>query len=578
LADTSMQVVSPLLQQCHFNRGSQGLERVIYFLEMWAKQSLLTAASARPWVDCAEGLFLMQLQGQMQGMAAQASFTLTPAACIVAFLLGSKELNIGLASSAATKERLVSWLRNGLCGQAQGREGIVSRGYVASVALECLAQGQSREWWSTPASALRTLVSQVLLPSSLLNNANSELDTYRYSAVLHLLPAAAVAWAKCIGQLVEADQMSHVIEPLEHLSHDWAAAWDGQSKQARGAPLRQYFASLVFFLVGTVVRNTDLSTLGHAGILSCVRALAYVDMFHQDTLEYRAVCRCVVERGAEVSGFTETFLKLLGEFYSKTCNGFVSDVPKQQQLGNLSCLHFLLGLAASRQIIGTESFLPSVWPIILGCIRNSGTEGPNSAERASVAARAHALTAVCVAQLGAQDRTEMLQEYVETSIAALQASPNEDVFRALQFSTSAFARDVAMRCDKQGNGGDARALQRWLLQTIGASVLASLGQQCIEAAAGLFQVLSAAAEHIDLCFLPEPFYSESKLQAILEAHPPIREMWLRCVVSRFPERCREVLIRSMVDAFPDIAAAASPDAGVTAKSRVTATMPPRSAL
>merc|ERR1719362_1845075 len=198
---------------------------------------------------------------------------------------------------------------------------MVSKGYVASVALEYIAQGQSEEWWSAPASALRNLVCQVLLPGWLLNNADSELVAHQNSAVLRLLPTAAVAWAKCVGHLVEGDQMSHVIGPLENLSHDWAASWDGQSDQARGAPLRQYFASLIFYLVGTVVRNTDLSSLGCAGVLSCVRALAFVDMFRQDTLEYRAVCRCVVERGAEVSGFTGAFLQLLGEFHNKTCNG-----------------------------------------------------------------------------------------------------------------------------------------------------------------------------------------------------------------------------------------------------------------
>merc|ERR1711972_859034 len=70
-----------------------------------------------------------------------------------------------------------------------------------------------------------------------------------------------------------------------------------------------------------------------------------------------------------------------------------------------------------------------------------------------------------------------------------------------------------------------------------------------EVAEGLFKVFCAAAENVDSAFLPEPFYRESQLHAMLSAHAPLRDLWLKHVIARFPERPQVVMVLRLLDDF-----------------------------
>lgn len=178
-----------------------------------------------------------------------------------------------------------------------------------------------------------------------------------------------------------------------------------------------------------------------------------------------------------------------------------------------------------------------------------------------LARRAHDLAGICFEQAGTRDKLQVIQDYVMASIAAFATAPRDDLCESLLNTIVVVSKDVAVRCDRDGGVGEARELQRWLLQTLGGAALEELRADRTESGEGLFKVLCGVAEHVDVAFLPEPFYEESQLRAILTAHPPARDLWLRHLVGRFSERAREVLALAMLDDFPSSLAAAEEQSG-----------------
>jgi len=503
---------------------------------------------------------------------------LTPAACIAALLLGRQAAG-SRSPEPEVQDGLLAWLRGGLCTQVTRHEDRVMQGYVASAALGALAEGQDSEWWAVPAGALRTLVCDVLMPSWLLGRTDPELEAHQGSPICRLLPTAAAALAYCLPHLREEWQASLVMQPLEVLCGEWAAGWESQPADACEAAVRLWFASVVFLLVNTVARQVDLRTVGAECLLRCLRAMAHADIFREDTGEYRALCRSVVECGAARPGFTEALVWTLGEFHTELCR---ADIDAKAEAGPpmrfLSRVHFLLGVMACPEVIDADPFFPSVWPVVLSCVRGAVmAEGGRSDERVMLATRAHGLAGVALGHTGISSRVYLVREYLEASAAALAATPREDLCSATLSTTAVLAKDMAVRCDREGGSGESRELQHWALQLFSGSMLGCLGQGETEAAEALFKVLCTVAEHVDLACVPDTLYAEARLHELLAAHPPAREIWLRHLVVRFHERARELLVLRLLDDYPEAlaafsegGAASSAEAGAQGASSATA--------
>jgi len=542
---SSPPLAASLLRQCHASRSLEILERVFLLLEGWSRQSLPGAAAADRWLDAASTLPLVE-EGQ----------ALTPVACVVAFLLGRRGSR-AVASGAG--HQLAAWLVGGLLVPAERHEDLVLHGYVAAAALGVISQERDPEWWAVPAGALRTLLCDVLLPAWLLDRTDPELDAHKGSPVCRLVPTVVAALSDCLPHLSEEWQASLVMEPLEALSAQWAKAWDSQPADAQYADVRQWFGSVIFILASTLARPVASSPVGVEAQLHCVRALAEADVFRQgglDTYEHRAICVGVVERGAENPLFVGALLWTLAEYHGLA----LPDAAAPQEevpLSRLARVYFLLGVLPCPQVIDSEPFFSSVWPVVTGCICLSGAGGPQEDLRIMLARRAHDLAGVCLERAGTRGRSQLVQEYILASVAALATAPRDEVCASLLGTAMAVSKDAAVLCDRDGGTGEARELQRWLLQTLGGAALEELRADRTEAGEGLFKVLCGVAEHVDAAFLPEPFYEESQLRAILTAHPPARELWLQHLVSRFPEQQREVLVLALLDDFPESFAAAT---------------------
>ncbi|CAE8583038.1 unnamed protein product, partial [Polarella glacialis] len=217
-----------------------------------------------------------------------------------------------------------------------------------------------------------------------------------------------------------------------------------------------------------------------------------------------------------------------------------------------------------------------------------GRGGLAPRELTSVAARANALAAVSLSRAGTAGREEQVRDFVSSALDGVSESPEGTgkvvaaARHALLGAIEAIATDVARRSTDGADPSrqEAAELQRWLLATLGRYALDALlpgpplgtwgsqeetaadGQSegrgaAVEAGEAFFAMLCSAARHVDVSILPELLYSEAHMADLLRAHPPLRELWLRHLVSRFPEAARELLVLRLLEDFPEAAAAFS---------------------
>jgi len=412
----------------------------------------------------------------------------------------------------------------------------------------------------------------VLLPAALLDGPPSELASHRGSSMCRMLPSTAAALAQCVPHLRSGAQTDLVMLPLELLGRDWAERWGSLPAEVGEDPTRQWFCSAMFLFVSTVVRQVDFEVVAPLALVHCVRAMAHADLFRQDTQEYRALCLNVVEQGSEDAGFRDALFQALREFHEALIASSGGEGSDRASWAHLACLHFLLGVLACPALIDAEPFFPAVWPVIIDCI---AAVDPKREERGTLAIRAHGLAGVCLGQVGAADRPEMVREYLSSSSGALERDPREDIGKAFAVTTETLMKDIGTQCSGGAADPEALGLQRWVLHELGSSVLENLREGRAGVAEGLFKVLCGASLYVHPQYLPYPFYRESRLHTILTRHEPMRDLWLRHLIARASEASREVLTRCLLDDFPE-QAAAYPESAAAGRPRGGSTL--RSAL
>lgn len=542
----TQQLAYSLLRQCHAPCSMQILEKTFQFAEAWEHNFGQDVAMLKVWLHSA----LVLPQTAHGGAAA-----LTPALGLAAFFLGCL-VDHAVDGVAAAKPfgLLPSWLHAGLQHEAVQQEELVLQGYIASVAQAALVEGQQPDACVRVAVAARRLVCEAMLPDLLLSCTLAELERQRQWTRGSTLGKAAAALASCLAELSEGDQAALVMAPLEELCRGWARRWDDLPSSAQAeeaAPLRLFFGAAVSLFVGTVARQVTPNALSTEALLHAVRAMVLLEVFREDQLENRAVCHTLLESGADREGFVEELLRALAELYDPFHAAERARDAGKQHWARLASVYFMLGLFASAKLMDCEQFFPMLWPIIVHCVGLRLGLAPEGWWQLAV--RAHHLASVCLAEAGTAERATLVQDYLSAGIESFTAEAHEDVGRALAAGVEAAAKDLAARRDREESSTEASELHRWMLRRLCGAVLESLPEA--KAAESLFRAFCAAARYAEPASLPGALYEECQLQQLLQAHEPLRQIWLQHLVARFPEGARELLLRCLLDDFPDCAAA-----------------------
>jgi len=450
-------------------------------------------------------------------------------------------------------EVLLDWIDSAIQQPSSGDEGSemhLLRGYVACKAVNILSESRVRtpEWWIAPTNALMKFIYDFMLPTRLLRENTEALNIHRVSPMCQLTPEVGAAMSLCISHIPEPEQVDVVLIPIEGLTESWSEWWHQLTPEDRGdGTVKGWFAKTLFLFIGTLIRKIALKSLGSAALLHCLRSLASVDAQKVDSQEYRALCLSVVEIGAEKPGFVDGLLRMLPEFCAPT-------LPADAGTGPLSKLHFLLGVLTTPKVMGSPSFFPIVSPIILSCITNDSTGGAVDV-RKQLSVRAHALTSVCIEEVGTDGHADFVKEYVLAGMGGISRHRNSEIIKAMTSSVDALAKNVAQQRNGRASSKEIIELGRWILWILSQEVQERLDHDEHDLAEGFFKIWCRAACHIDLSSVPEPFYSDHGLQKILKQHVPLRNIWLKTLLSGFPEIAREILIARFLKDFPESAAA-----------------------
>eukprot|EP00928_Gymnodinium_smaydae_P078563 TRINITY_DN62695_c0_g1_i1.p1 TRINITY_DN62695_c0_g1~~TRINITY_DN62695_c0_g1_i1.p1 ORF type:complete len:857 (+),score=192.28 TRINITY_DN62695_c0_g1_i1:42-2612(+) len=549
-------------------------ERLLEFTEAWREQvgDYATRAVSAAWLTAVGDTLLMQAEGTPR---------ITGAACLGAFFLPQNEnAQVGVLDqrTRAVAGALIPYLGAAIANEAAAEadrggkthESILAlRAFVARRLVACdqaLESLGASHLCSDAAALLNQHVWEAILHPASLQLPGAQLAQRRRSAACRLLPEVAEALSKCLSMLEPSQQVELVMRPLEAASAAWTSNWAALGAGERLEPTRHWFIRAVFLLVSTVLRHADHKEVGAEALLMGVRALAHLEAFREDSQEYRALLLVLAERGAESPDFVAGLFDTL----RSVCEPL--DTNQAEAMGSAAAetalfrVHFLLGVLASGTLIKAEGFFEAVWPVIIARVLAAGDAREATDASVQLSLRAQALACICLDEAGATEALprERIRLYLAAVLGSMGArtSPGEEASALLVRAVACAARQAAEACDQEHNFdakvvAEARSFQRWLLRSLGDVVLRYLAEGRHAAAAAVFDALCAAAASLTPDFLPEPFYTDSRLRSILAAHAPLRETWARSLVSSFAEWPRILLVSELLRDFPGTAAAST---------------------
>ncbi|CAE7819957.1 unnamed protein product [Symbiodinium sp. CCMP2456] len=334
------------------------------------------------------------------------------------------------------------------------------------------------------------------------------------------------------------------MDPLEQ----WALAVSCHPEAGSSQPARRWFTFSAFFAVATIAREADLQQLAPSVLVRLLRAVSCVDIFREDSQEYRAVCLSIVKSGSRDGDFRKAMLSTLCELDAAVAVG--------TSLAASSRLHFWLGMLSEEKLL-EEMLRDSVVLRTLKRIARSGHTFPRLAARA--------LTLTILALRGGPSGPEMLEteciEFWESMLeAGLQgfeevAAADEEIFEALR---------GLLETAPQAGGTRALDLQRRTLKALAQRTLSSADDG---KALGYFKLFCAAARHLDP-LQQGAIFKDGRLPELLQDRKDRKELWLRHLAARFPEKPREMLVTWLLKRHPEVAAAYVADSPALAKDAV----------
>ncbi|CAJ1337000.1 unnamed protein product [Effrenium voratum] len=486
----------------YFYQHLQSLLAACALLPDELARSTFASATATAHPQLLERVFTFQLlwqkafgDGSDLDMAwASASLALdwcpSPATCLAAFF--AERLSHRKASRQLLGARLAECLDRG----------------GDSLMLQCIAV-TSPNLCSRPDLALGfcETLAQLLAPQLL--DAPEDLQQAQRSATCRVLaPRLCVALGRAVAGLAPAAQVA-AAAALEL----WAAeVGDHPAARRLSQPAQRWFCFSVFFSVATVARETDLQSVAPEFLLALLRVLSCVDIFREDSEEYRAVCLSIVQCGCTSDGFRRWLVEAFCEFHG-------ADRPSRA-----ARMYFWLGIMSMADATEDPAF-DDAWPVLLRCLSGD----------TALATRAALLAALALPVENGPSGATRMRELVE---AALQA----DVLDALQ-------RSMGHIVSAAERGREVP----WLLQRLSQATRERLEHKNGAQAEAVFQLLCMASRREPVASLQQ----DAGLDQLLSSHPSFPEIFLRHLAARFPEKTRDQLARWLLRRFPGAAAAAS---------------------
>lgn len=493
------------------------LERMLRFQQAWPPD-------AKSW----------EWQGPALGTCARPK--LSPQHCLAAFMLERT------GGAAAVSGLLARSMEGGFLAQC-----------IFTAALDgCPAQVHVKI-----VSGLCETLCLELLPEELLSLPIKELESERRSSLRQVLvPRFCVAIGKCAAALSEDSQLARLMDPLEQ----WALAVSCHPNAGSSQPARRWFTFSAFFAVATIAREADLQQLAPCVLVRLLRAVSCVDIFREDSQEYRAVCLSIVKSGSRDGDFRKAMLSTLCEL-----DAAVTAVGTSTSFAASSRLHFWLGMLSEEKLL--EEILGD--SVVLGTLQRIARSGHTFPR---LAARALTLTILALrkgpkgpeaqgpeaqAKGGSPKCVEFWETMLEAGLQgfAAAAAADDEIFEALRGLL-----------EMAPQAGETRALdlQRRTLKALAQRTLASADDG---KALGYFKLFCAAARHLDP-LLPGAIFKDGRLHELLQDHNDRKELWLRHLAARFPEKPREMLVTWLLKRHPEVAAAYVADSPALAKDAV----------
>ncbi|CAE7717145.1 unnamed protein product [Symbiodinium pilosum] len=421
---------------------------------------------------------------------------LTPAHCLAAFMLSRLPIKAALSACLARD--------SGFLAQC-----------TFTAALDVCEPGQHVE---LVAGLCETLVSE-LLPVRLLDVAAADLESHRLSALCQVLvPRFCLAIGKCAAALAEEVQVTRFAAPLEQ----WTLAVSSHAAARASGPARRWFTTSVFFAIATIAREAKIQQLGSRVLFKLLRAMSCVDMFREDSQEYRAICLSIVECGcAQGDDFHRAMLDELSELEATKNTAGVYKKPINSRL------HFWLGMLATPSILENAMFFPIAWTPIVRISRTG---------ELAIAARAVALAAMAIEshKQRSSDREPEVWQVLEAGLDGFAVAEGDEMLEPLHSL-------VEIIMAEQAGGKQALDSHRDLLKSLARRVLEHQEVPASTKPLGFFGLFCTAARSLDPS-LSEAVFTDGRLGELL-AEPSRRELWLRHLAARFPEKPRAELVR-----------------------------------
>lgn len=286
-----------------------------------------------------------------------------------------------------------------------------------------------------------------------------------------------------------------------------------------------------------------------AALIHFLRALSYVNLFGQDTLEFRAICHSVIEAGLPQLEFEKAVVQTVIEFHRAVVAGGPEQLEGTRLAAALARLFFLLYALSSLAIQEHPDALKELWPVLSSCA--AGELQGDEQQRATLASSAHALLATALSPKDALQKKLEVRDYVS---AALRGPARWDgtgaaVRQVLLLALEAIARQL-------GNQGEeatreaALELQGWMMDKLLSHASQEFREGRLEVCEGFFGLFCAVSTLLDPAAL-----DKAQLIELLRSHPPLRAIWLRHLAARFPEGSRQDLIIELLKDFPEAARA-----------------------
>ncbi|CAE7223357.1 unnamed protein product [Symbiodinium sp. CCMP2592] len=346
------------------------------------------------------------------------------------------------------------------------------------------------------------------------------------------------------------------MDPLEQ----WALAVSCHPDARSSQPARRWFTFSAFFAVATIAREAaHLPKLSSPRVLvRLLRAVSCVDIFREDSQEYRAVCLSIVKSGCHDGDFRKAMLSTFCELEAESLHG-------SSHFAASSRLHFWLGMLSEEKLL--EEILSD--SLVLGILKRIARAGHTP----RLAARALTLTVLAVkrsegdareSQTETVDLVTLVFELLEAGLQGFETAANgngEEIFEALRgLLETACAQ--ALTCGPNLLG-ETRPLdlQRRMLKALAQRTLSSADDG---KALGYFKLFCTAARHLDPLLLGVIF-KDGRLHEILQDRKERKELWLRHLAARFPEKPREMLVTWLLKRHPEVAAAYVEDSPALAK-------------